>query len=181
MVFYSAHGKRTLSTVLHWLLVGIFGAGLLYAAVSDLRTLVIPNWLNLTLAGLFAPAAYLAGFDPMQILQQYGVAMGFLAAGLVLFALKVMGGGDVKMLAAIAPWIEASKILPFLIGVSIAGGVLALMIIALRRLPADAVLRRWLPWLEDGAAVRQQPVPYGVAIAAAALWLLPGLDVVSMP
>jgi prepilin peptidase CpaA len=83
-----------------------------------------------------------------------------------------MGGGDAKLLAAAALWMGWPAVLPFLAGAAIAGGGLAMALLALR----SAALRplvlggpRWVVRLADPG----EGAPYGVAIAAGALLALP--------
>ena len=73
------------------------------------------------------------------------------------FALGAMGGGDVKMLGALALWLPAAALLPLIVIMSIAGGALTLAM----------VIRQRLARHEGRLAI-----PYGVAIAFAGLWLI---------
>lgn len=143
---------------------------LLAAAVGDVRALRIPNRLCLAVAALFVPWAVLV-LPPMEILWHSGAAAVVFLGGLVAFALRAFGGGDVKLLAAVALWTGFDGLPLLLTVMALAGGLLALVLLVARRfVPAGAadlppVLRA------DG------PMPYGVAIAiggwAALLPLVP--------
>jgi len=139
------------------LLVGL-AALLVVAAVIDVRTFTISNRLNLTVA-LLAPLYWLSiALSPWP-----GVAVQ-LAAGAGVFALLacafyagMMGGGDVKLAAALALWFSPASTVKFLVLTSIAGGVLTLVVLAWHR--------------AKGREGRPQ-VPYGVAIAVGGLAIL---------
>jgi prepilin peptidase CpaA len=87
-----------------------------------------------------------------------------------LFAFDVLGGGDVKLLSAIALWAGWSLMLPLLFITSVAGAVLAIILLAVRRFaPRNVPQGRWYRRL----VARGEGVPYGIAIAIAGLSLLP--------
>jgi len=167
----------SLASIFHWSVAGAYAGGLLYAAISDARSLVIPNWLCAAIAIAFLPAAWMTGLPWSELGQHYAIGGAFLLAGAVLFAMRVMGGGDVKLLAAMTPWLDYNLIGKFLILVALFGGALAIMVMLLRRVQAGSHIRTWFPWLGESASGPSQSIPYGVAIAAAGLWLLPQLSI----
>ncbi|MEA3057695.1 MAG: prepilin peptidase CpaA [Sphingomonadales bacterium] len=139
------------------LLIGL-AALLVVAAVIDMRTFTISNRLNLTVA-LLAPLYWLS----MSLTPWPGVAIQ-LAAGATVFALLagafyagMMGGGDVKLAAALALWFSPATTIKFLVLMSLAGGVLTLVVLAWHR----AKRREGRP-----------EIPYGVAIAFGGLAIL---------
>jgi prepilin peptidase CpaA len=140
------------------LLLLLLGAILIVAAVVDVRTFTISNRLNATVA-LLAPAYWLSiAMEPWP-----GMAVQ-LAAGGIVFALLagafyagMMGGGDVKLAAALALWFTPGGTLKFLVLMSLAGGVLTLAILLWHR----AQKRQGRP-----------EIPYGVAIAFGGLAIL---------
>ncbi len=146
-------------------------AGLLIiAAANDARRYLIPNWVSLGVALLFLPYALLSpatsGWPGGLI-----VAAAALAVGFGVFALRLMGGGDIKLIAACALWAGTALILPFLVIVSLAGGALALGLVAGRAVAAKR--RAVQPGTEGGALpVMRQKIPYGLAIAAGGIFLL---------
>ena len=146
------NGAFTLSLLL------VLAVILVVAAIIDVRTFTISNRLNLTVA-LMAPLYWLSIALPLWP----GVAIQ-LAAGAVVFALLaaafyagMMGGGDVKLAAALALWFSPLSTFKFLVLMSISGGVLTLAVLALHR--------------ARGRPGRPE-IPYGVAIAFGALVIL---------
>jgi len=139
-------------------LLAALAALLVSAGIQDARTREIANWKNAAIA-LLAPLWWLAtGLAPWPDLAiQIGLAVGIFALFCGAFYFGQMGGGDVKMIGAIALWLPAQPLLWMLIVMSIAGGVLTLVMLAEQRLRA-----------RSGAI----EVPYGVAIAFATLLTL---------
>lgn len=141
---------------------------LVVAAVIDVRTFTISNGLNATVA-LMAPLYWWSIALPLwpDAAIQVGVAMAVFAALALTFYLGMMGGGDVKLAAALALWFSPASTVKFLVIMSLAGGLLTVVVLILHRRksrsePAD-----------NGEKEREKPeVPYGVAIAIGALWIL---------
>ena len=133
-------------------------ATLIVAAVIDTRTFTISNRLNLAVA-LGAPVYWmsisLAPWPGMAVHLAAAVTVFALLAGT--FYLGMMGGGDVKLASAFALWFPIASTVKFLVLMSIAGGVLTLVIVALHR----AARREGRP-----------SIPYGVAIAFGGLAIL---------
>ncbi len=133
---------------------------LVMAGLSDGFSLRIPNWLTAVLAAVF-PAAALAFGHQIDWLSHLGAALAVFAGAAVLFALRVMGGGDVKLLAAVALWTGLGGLMPFLALTAVIGGLIAVLQLLLRRPVAQvvllAVLHR-LPCLPS--AVRPFPTAY---------------------
>ena len=94
-----------------------------------------------------------------------------LAVAFVFFSQGWIGGGDAKLAAATALWFGFAHLLDYLLYASIFGGVLTLALLQFRRLPLPGVLSRqaWIRRLHDRAG----DVPYGIALAAAALAVYP--------
>lgn len=139
------------------LLVAILALLLLWGAVTDLRSRTISNGLNLTIA-LLAPLWWWTNglaFYP-DILSQIGLALAVFGLFAGLFALGMMGGGDVKMLGALALWLPLEAMALLLILMALAGGAVTIATLA----------HHW--------ALRRSgrpEIPYGVAIALAGLWV----------
>lgn len=152
---------------------GIYVLALAAAGTSDLARYQIPNGLSLALVAGFA--LYAAALPFSAVLDH--VLAGFTVFGLtsLLFASGVCGGGDVKLLGATALWMGWSHLAPFLLVMAVAGGVLALMLLMIRRWAYSGVV------VTTGARPRRlfakdAGVPYGVAIAIAGVSMLPQLD-----
>lgn len=144
--------------VLANLFVAILAAMLIVAAVGDVRARRIPNWLNLAIALGAVPFWWVSGYDLWpDVATQVAIAAGVFVLFAILFQLGMMGGGDVKLLAALGLWLPLGALAKLLVIMSLAGGVLAL---------AMLVRRRW------ASSEGQTEVPYGVAIAFAGLWLI---------
>jgi prepilin peptidase CpaA len=132
-----------------------FAAVLVWAAIGDMRRLIIPNWISAAVAGLFV-LHVLTSPVPVSVLGGVAVGTATLAAGVGLFACNLMGGGDVKLMSAIALWAGPTRILDFLFVTAITGGLVAGGVLLRRRLaPVGGML---------GAAASTE-VPYGVAIS----------------
>ena len=128
------------------------------AAVIDVRTFTIPNRLNLAVA-LLAPLYWWSAALPLwpDIALQSGIAAAVFGLLAIAFYTGMMGGGDVKLAAALALWFSPASTLKFLVFMSIAGGVLTLVVVAAHRVRG-----------KEG----RPEVPYGVAIALGALAIL---------
>jgi prepilin peptidase CpaA len=148
----------------------VFPLLVIYAAVSDLFTMTIPNRVSLLLVGGFLACALLAGLPPNDLLVHAACGLSVLAVGFAMFAFRWVGGGDVKLAAATALWIGSDQLVEFLVLAAL-GGALTLAILFLRSLPlpAFALGWNWLSRLHD----RTGGVPYGIALAAAALVVYP--------
>lgn len=131
---------------------------LLAACWFDLRTRTIPNQLNLAVALLAIPFWWASGLPLWpDVALQLGVAAGIFGLFALAFAIGAMGGGDVKLVGALALWLPWQAMLLVLVIMSIAGGALTLAMLIRHRL-----------------AKRETPleIPYGVAIAFGGLWLI---------
>ncbi len=149
----------------------VFPAAMAFAGAIDLFTMTIPNKVSVALIAAFAVAAAMTGM-PWQLLASHVLAgLLFLALGILMFSRGWLGGGDAKLLAAAALWFGFELLLPYLVLVTLMGGALALVIIAYRNIlpPVWVMGQGWARRLHD----RQGGIPYGVALAGAALWLYP--------
>lgn len=163
--------------MLHGFSVAIFLAALIWASVTDLRHFEVPNWLPAAIVLSFAVAALLQG-DVRTVAQDHVlIGAATLVIGFVLFAVRLVGGGDVKLLAATALWVGWSHLLPYLFWMALTGGMIALLLILFRRLrlPLPMAAIGWIRNLHS----RRDDVPYAVAIALPALFLMPDLSFVS--
>jgi prepilin peptidase CpaA len=139
------------------------GAGLAWAAASDLARFVIPNRAcalaaaGYLLASLALPAGlWLAGL---------GVGLVAFALGAALFARGWLGGGDVKLAGAIALWAGPGLLSPFLLGTAISGALLAA---ALLTPPGRRAMRR----ASAVATGVRHPMPFGAPLAVGGAWVL---------
>jgi prepilin peptidase CpaA len=152
--------------------IGIFFAALtIYAGLSDIFTMTIPNRISLLLAGGFVLAALLVGLPGQQILFSVAGGLTVLVLGFTCFAFRWIGGGDAKLAAAAALWLGFDHVLEYLLLAMLGGGALALAMLAMRRFPLPAFTLGWI-WL-NRLHDRTNGIPYGVALAAAALLIYP--------
>lgn len=147
-----------------------FPALLAFGGAYDLLTMTIPNRVSIALVAVFLLAAPFAGLSPAAVLAHVGAGMVVLAAGVVLFALGSFGGGDAKLLAAAALWIGFDHLVVFLASVAILGGVLAVAILFYRNMP---MLHLYAPQWAIKLHAQGTGIPYGIAIAGAALLVYP--------
>ncbi len=145
----------------------IFPAGMALAASSDLLTMRISNRLVLFLVVSFCVLALAINLPLQQFAMHVACALVVLAAGFALFALGWVGGGDAKLAAATTLWLGFGLTLPYLVYAALLGGVLTLLILALRNFPLTPFLARY-PWIER-LRDKKAGVPYGVALAVAGL------------
>jgi prepilin peptidase CpaA len=144
---------------------------LAFAAASDLVSMTISNRIPLALAAGFVIAAAWTGMPPAEIGWHVAAGALVLLLGFGLFAAGLFGGGDAKLAAAIALWVGFPYLLPWAMGTAVIGGVLALALLAMRGLPLPELLARqdWVRRLHDP----RSGIPYGIALAFAALAVLP--------
>ncbi|MDB5438429.1 MAG: pilus assembly protein CpaA [Caulobacteraceae bacterium] len=150
----------------------LFPALMLAAALKDVTSYTIPNWISLTLVAVFPFAAFAAHLPLMAVGLAFTCGLAGLIAGMAMFALRWIGGGDAKLLAAAALWLSWPAAPTFLIITSLAGGVLTLIILGLRSDWARPYLPVGPAWFQH-LMEPKGALPYGVAIAAGALAAFP--------
>src|SRR5690606_15587033 len=155
-------------------LVGIF--------FYDLTRYIIPNWMSAVLLLLY-PA--MLAFTPalpegFSLWVSLLVFLAVFAGGVAIFALKWMGGGDVKLLAVLALCTGKEAVLELLVFTGLLGGVMSLLLMMVR--PA---VGRYVPVekLEQVPRVLRhgEPLPYGLAITVSFLVLLWMGDIPGLP
>lgn len=158
-----------MTPILHNLVLAAFTALMAMAALEDFRRYAIPNWLTLSVCVLW-PAFAVPGAPLSVVLSALGCALAVFAVGAVLFARGYVGGGDVKLLAVAVLWAGAANTPGLLILTGLLGGVLALILLSPLGTYLFTGARGWLdpPQAPEGSKAGP-PVPYGIAIAAAAL------------
>jgi prepilin peptidase CpaA len=143
-------------------LVGTLCALLIWAAASDMQRYIIPNRICLSLVVLYP--AYAIGLAPAEVGIAAAIAVGVFAFGAGLFAFGIMGGGDVKLLAAVSLWAGSAYFPVFAVLTAAAGGVLALS--------WHPVLRYFFPAAALARAANGRPaIPYGAAIAVGGVFV----------
>lgn len=136
----------------------------------DITRYIIPNWLVGSLLVLYPVAVMLAPGDADWKMAIVGMVVVFIA-GYVLFAMRWMGGGDVKLITVCSLWVGWQSLLEFIFMFALIGGAFSLLLLVLRKMlpfiprknpdkPLPRILRNG------------EPVPYGVAIAIGLLLMM---------
>lgn len=145
---------ETIKIILLCVLAGLLAA----AAITDIRSRIISNHLNIAIAVL-APLYWLASGIPAWPDMAIQLALGIGTFGIfaLLFAFGLMGGGDVKLLAAIALWFPWQAMGLLLVIMALLGGVVTAITVIHHRMTSR---------------LGRPEVPYGVAISLAAMWMV---------
>ncbi|GAB4525743.1 MAG: prepilin peptidase [Amphiplicatus sp.] len=153
------------------MILSVFPAALLIAAANDLYEFKIPNWVSIVLFTAYFAGGLALGAPAGLYLEGLLIAAAALAVGFALFAFRIPGGGDAKLLAAIAPWVGLAGLGGFLLNMAFAGAALAIALILFRKTPPLPIYAH-APWI---MRLHQTPkdIPYAVAIAAGGLLSFP--------
>ena len=145
---------------------------LVVAALTDVTSFTIPNWISSALLLAFPVAALAAGLPWGEVAQHAAVGGVALVIGMGMFAMNWMGGGDAKLMSASALWLGLSGAPSYLMWTALAGGALAVTLITARKLRAAMPVATGPRWV--GALLEPKgDIPYGVALAAGALLAFP--------
>ena len=144
--------------ILAYGLLAALAIALLGAAISDLRTRLIHNWLTFGIAAA-APAFWWASGLSLWPGVGAQLALGLAAFAVLagLFAAGAMGGGDVKLLTALALWLPWQPFLKLVVVMALLGGILTIVCVV---------------WHRTARRSGKLQVPYGVAISGAGLWVI---------
>jgi prepilin peptidase CpaA len=155
-------GQLPIDLFVTTLFLGLLGL----AVVSDIEALRIPNRICLAIAALY-PVHVLASPEPVNWLGALAVALAVFVGGLVAFAAGVMGGGDVKLIAATSLWAGPAMFLDFVVVTTLVGGAIAIVMMSRWRFALAQVFE-----FVGGDGIRDmflgRAVPYAIAIAAGA-------------
>lgn len=133
------------------------GLLLMIAAASDLRSYTIPNWLSISIVALFLLHAIVVRPNLSGLAIHLAAALAIFLLTALLFIKGAFGGGDVKLLSSLTLWVGLAALPRLLFVMAIAGGVLAIILIAAR-------------WQSKSAGKPvDRRVPYGIAIALAGI------------
>ena len=156
--------------------LGILATGLIGAAITDLARRRVPNAIS---AFVFVTGLGVQGWD----VGARGSLGGLAASAILLFALfgvwraGAIGGGDVKLAAAVGAWMGLSRLVWFVLAAAVAGGLLAVICYMFASpstradVKANLVLAGLHGDLPPPSVTKRKPsaaVPYAVAIAAGA-------------
>lgn len=153
---------------------------LVLAAIFDVWKYIIPNVLSVALIGLFFVVAAASPF-PVNWWSHLGAAAAFFAVGIALYAFKILGAGDIKLITSVALFAGFEHLPMLILGVALAGGALSLALIALRRVLLSLLVHFKA---SDNTALPRillvgEAVPYGVGIAAGAIWASSSLPILT--
>jgi len=149
----------------------LFPALMAFAASSDLITMTISNRVSLVLIGAFFVLAIMWSMPLAEIGTHVGAAAAVLVVSFIFYARGWIGGGDAKLAAATALWLGFDQLPNYLIVASLFGGLLTLVILRFRAMPLPSLLadQEWAKRLHRV----DTGVPYGIALAFAALTIYP--------
>jgi prepilin peptidase CpaA len=148
----------------------LFPLLVILAGTSDVLSRRVPNKLTLLTALAFVPVAWTEGMPSGTMLAHGSIGIGLLAVGFVLFSLRLVGGGDAKLLAAVGLWLGLEGLWPFLIMTVLSGGLLAVAVLAWSFF-CNAERRG--AGRSPGSLRLKPSVPYAYAIATGALLAAP--------
>jgi prepilin peptidase CpaA len=159
-------------------LLGVMPALVIVAGLKDLTSMKIPNWISGLLVLAFLPVALVVALPPLQMAIHLGVALVALVVGAGMFALRWIGGGDAKLMAAACLWLGLEGSGMFLLWTGVMGGLFCLALIFARfhSRPYLAGAPGWVVNLMEPKG----DIPYGVAIAAGALMAYPASPLMAL-
>ena len=149
----------------------VFPGLMLFAAISDMLTMTIPNRVSLILIAGFFLLAPTMGLSLTTVGWHVLAGLFMLALTFVLFNFGWIGGGDAKLSAATALWLGFGGLPHYGVFAAILGGALTLVLLQLRRVQLPDALKSmdWLARLHDS----KSGIPYGIALAIAGLLVYP--------
>tara|TARA_B100000315_G_C14521785_1_gene561913 strand:- start:300 stop:815 length:516 start_codon:yes stop_codon:yes gene_type:complete len=158
-MFFSTEFSEIISSAVIAVFVGL----LIAAALNDLCVYRIPNWVVMAIVALY-PIFVFSTELQVDWLYALAGAAGAFAIGFALFSFGVMGGGDVKLISAVALWAGPAHLVEFLFVTAIVGGVMSIIMVTPARLALASAfdtigLRR------PREILLANVLPYGVAIA----------------
>jgi prepilin peptidase CpaA len=153
---------------------------LLLAAWTDFATRLIPNCLPIAVAVLGAATRLMTGMEALAI--SFALALGIFLLLMLLYARGALGGGDVKLAAAVCLGLSPMAAWRFVVVTALAGGVLAMVHLVARRVlrgtasvtpaPSGSALPLRVLRTERWRIARHGSLSYGVAIACGGIWAI---------
>ena len=152
-------------------LLFVFPAAMAFAAASDVVSMTISNRLCLVLMATYAVCAAMLGLGWVELGWHLAAGGLVLSVCFGMFAAGWIGGGDAKLAAVTALWFGFDQLMPYLTIAALGGGVLTFVMLKLRSGPLPEVASGWT-WARRLHSPKEG-VPYGIALAFAALLVLP--------
>ena len=153
------------------IILGVLPFLVIVGGLADLTTMKIPNWISLALLVGFLPAAFTVGLPLSTIAVHIGVGMLAFVIGMGMYALRWLGGGDCKVMAAACLWLGLQGSGMFLLWTGLMGGLFCLALLFARFHSRPYLLGA--PGWVVGLMEPRGDIPYGVAICAGALMAYP--------
>jgi prepilin peptidase CpaA len=149
----------------------LFPTLMAFAASSDLLTMTISNRVSIVLVAGFFALAMMSGMGMAEVLSHVGAGAVVLVVSFGFFARGWIGGGDAKLAAATAIWFGFGYLMNYLVYASLLGGALTFLLIEFRLVPLPGLLagQFWAQRLHRQGG----DIPYGIALAGAALMVYP--------
>lgn len=149
----------------------LFPVLMFYAALSDVLTMTIANWVSIALVAAFCVVAFLSSMSLAEFGWNVSCGLAVLVVTFFFFARGWIGGGDAKLASATSLWLGWSNVDDYSVLFALFGGILTLVILLIRfgSMPAFLADRAWMQRLRD----KTNGVPYGVALACAAMIVYP--------
>jgi prepilin peptidase CpaA len=161
--------------MLHSTSAFLLPALMIVAAMTDVTTYKIPNWLTALIALLFFPMAYATGMPMQEFFWHLAAGVVLFIVGYALFAFRIFGGGDSKLMAAAGLWFGTGQSMQFLTMTALAGGAIAIAFGAW-----SMFIMGWeVHGPENKGSFGEQlkqitpKLPYGLAFAAGAIFVYP--------
>lgn len=160
--------------VLELAIVCLFPWAMAFGGTMDMFTMTIPNRISVIMVVGFLALSPFMGLGLEGFLSHIGAGVAMLAVGIAMFSMGWLGGGDAKLFAAGALWVGFDQLLEFTFYITLAGGALTLLLLKFRQtIPHPLIVKQ--PWAMHLHNPRTG-VPYGIAIAVAALLVYPDLQ-----
>lgn len=152
-------------------LLSVFPGIMIFAGAMDLFTMTIPNKISLVLIAAFLLMAPFVGMGWYQFAMHLSAGMVFLLVGFAMFAAGLLGGGDAKILAVAGLWLGFDHIAEYTLYAAILGGIVTFGLLFMRKIPVPLwmIHQDWFSRLY----YYKTGVPYGIALAGAALMVYP--------
>ena len=158
-----------INIAINYIFIATFSVLLIIAAIKDARQFIIPNWLPASLTMLFLLAV---GFGWTQEISLFPTSLwlhiltmaGVLIFFTILFATGQMGGGDVKLIAAVSLWAGPYYVFDFILITALAGGVIAAIQLIRGGMQKKSIANYTGDDLQQNEQAVQKAVPYGIAI-----------------
>ena len=149
----------------------LFPTLMAFAASSDLLTMTISNRVSIVLVAGFFALAMMSGMGMAEVLSHVGAGAVVLVVSFGFFARGWIGGGDAKLAAATAMWLGFGYLMNYLVYASLLGGALTFLLMEFRLVPLPGLLagQFWAQRLHRQGG----DIPYGIALAGAALLIYP--------